>query len=149
MSFSILHITPSRFDLAFEGERYTMHGEALDSEVGGLDYVIYGTDFHFTDDSGGDRPIPEATRLAVLENLKLELIRRGWVFEVDGDSTRFGTPAVAPGLASVGSGGQCPQSGYWFTPSRLNSRRHFVSGEIMPDVGGSCGATIWRWDEQQ
>jgi hypothetical protein len=97
MSFSILHITPSRFDIAYDGERYTMHGEALDSAVGGLGYVIYGRDFHFTESSGKDKPIPEATRLAVLERLKLELIQRGWVFEIEGDSTRFGTSTVAPG----------------------------------------------------
>lgn len=149
MPFSILRITPSRFDIAYDGEHYTMHGEALDSAVGGLDYVIYGTDFHFTELSRKDFPIPEATRLAVLGHLKLELIRRGWVFEVDGDSTRFGPFAIAPGPASVAAGGLCSQSGYWFTPSRTNSRRHFASGEVMPDVGGSYGATIWQWDEQQ
>jgi hypothetical protein len=87
MDFSVLQVTPSRFDIAYDGEHYTMHGEALDSAVGGLDWVIYGSDFHFTDLSRKHLPIPEVTRLAVLAHLKLELISRGWVFEVDGDST--------------------------------------------------------------
>jgi Domain of unknown function (DUF1911)/Domain of unknown function (DUF1910) len=47
-------------------------------------------------------------------------------------------------------GGQpCPRTGQWFTPARLDSRRHFTQGETMPKVGGDYGATIWQWDEQQ
>jgi hypothetical protein len=90
MAFSVLQVTTSRFDIAYDGEHYTMHGEALDSAVGGFDWVIYGSDFHFTDLSRKHLPIPEVTRLAVLAHPKLELISRGWVFEVDGDITRFG-----------------------------------------------------------
>jgi hypothetical protein len=43
----------------------------------------------------------------------------------------------------------CPQTGYWFTPARENSRTHFEAGQTMPDVGGTWGATFWQWDEQQ
>lgn len=43
----------------------------------------------------------------------------------------------------------CPREGYWFTPARPNSRRAFRQGEVMPDAGGSYGATIWQWDEVQ
>jgi Domain of unknown function (DUF1911) len=43
----------------------------------------------------------------------------------------------------------CFRDGFWFTPARLHSRRHFKSGELMPDVGGDYGITIWQWDEQQ
>jgi hypothetical protein len=43
----------------------------------------------------------------------------------------------------------CPREGYWFTPARLNSRRTFRVGELMPEVGGDYGVTIWQWDEQQ
>jgi hypothetical protein len=43
----------------------------------------------------------------------------------------------------------CPVTGYWFTPARLNSRRAFRAGEVMPDVGGEYGVTIWQWDDQQ
>jgi len=47
-------------------------------------------------------------------------------------------------------GGQpCPREGYWFTPARANSRRHFKEGEPMPDFKSDYGATIWQWDEQQ
>lgn len=51
--------------------------------------------------------------------------------------------------ARCDSGQPCPQSGFWSTPARPNSRRRFMAGEIMPAVGGDYGATIWQWDESQ
>jgi hypothetical protein len=47
------------------------------------------------------------------------------------------------------AGQPCPREGYWFTPARINSRRHFNAGEVMPDVGGDYGSTIWQWDASQ
>lgn len=47
------------------------------------------------------------------------------------------------------SGQPCPQSGFWSTPARQNSRRRFMAGELMPAVGGDYGATIWQWDKSQ
>lgn len=46
-------------------------------------------------------------------------------------------------------GDSCPREGYWFTPARVNSRRQFRVGDIMPTVGGDYGVTIWQWDELQ
>ncbi|NHQ86765.1 DUF1911 domain-containing protein [Iodobacter sp. HSC-16F04] len=44
----------------------------------------------------------------------------------------------------------CPQSGYWYTPAKQNSRVLFKQGELMPDFPGSTyGATIWYWDAEQ
>ena len=43
----------------------------------------------------------------------------------------------------------CPREGYWFTPARPGSLRCFAHAEVMPDVGGDYGATVWQWDEQQ
>jgi len=40
----------------------------------------------------------------------------------------------------------CPKEGMWFTPARPDSRRQFALGELMPDVNGSFGATIWQFD---
>jgi len=47
------------------------------------------------------------------------------------------------------AGQPCPRTGFWFTPARVNSRRHFQQGEVMPKVGGDYGTTILQWDEQQ
>jgi hypothetical protein len=49
----------------------------------------------------------------------------------------------------VDAGMPCPQSGYYFTPAKIDSRRYFAKGESMPQVGSSYGATIWQWDNQQ
>jgi len=44
----------------------------------------------------------------------------------------------------------CPKTGYWSTPAKLGSRRHFQQGEIMPDFPASTyGITIWMWDQHQ
>lgn len=44
----------------------------------------------------------------------------------------------------------CPKAGYWSTPAKLGSRRHFKQGEIMPDFPTSTyGVTIWMWDQHQ
>ncbi|WP_396267989.1 hypothetical protein [Ideonella sp.] len=47
------------------------------------------------------------------------------------------------------AGQPCPQSGYWFTPARANSRSCFERGQVMPSTGGDYGATIWQWDANQ
>lgn len=49
----------------------------------------------------------------------------------------------------VVAGSPCPTSGYYFTPAQPGSRRMFAAGEIMPEVGGAYGATIWQWDHTQ
>jgi Domain of unknown function (DUF1911) len=49
----------------------------------------------------------------------------------------------------VQAGQSCPRSGYYFTPAKSNSRRHFQQGDMMPSLGGDYGVTIWQWDEQQ
>lgn len=47
------------------------------------------------------------------------------------------------------AGDKCQNSGYYFTPARLQSRRWFEHGEAFPDVESSYGKTIWQWDTQQ
>lgn len=41
----------------------------------------------------------------------------------------------------------CPRSGFWFTPARAGSRQRFEQGQVMPEVGGDYGTTIWQWDD--
>jgi len=47
------------------------------------------------------------------------------------------------------AGQPCPKAGYWMTPAKLDSRRMFKQGEVMPDLDSNYGATIWQWDEQE
>lgn len=56
---------------------------------------------------------------------------------------------LAGGQLRCESGRPCPVPGYWFTPARANSRRRFEGDEVMPNVGGDFGATIWQWDLDQ
>ncbi|SFZ77390.1 PoNe immunity protein domain-containing protein [Chitinimonas taiwanensis] len=47
------------------------------------------------------------------------------------------------------AGQPCPQAGYWFTPAKVDSRRTFKQGDIMPAVDSAYGATIWQWGADQ
>lgn len=50
----------------------------------------------------------------------------------------------------VPAGGPCPQSGWWHTPAKANSRRHFNHDEFFPTIDGSdYGATFWLWSKDQ
>lgn len=49
----------------------------------------------------------------------------------------------------VPAGGTCPETGFYFTPAKLDSRSLFQKGEVMPDVGSKYGLTIWQWDGNQ
>ena len=51
--------------------------------------------------------------------------------------------------ARLESGAICNRSGYYFTPSKINSRGYFNKGETMPDLNSEYGATIWQWDADQ
>lgn len=65
-----------------------------------------------------------------------------------------GTPgapdAVVAGIRLRAAAGEaCPCTGWWVTPAAANSRRRFQTGEPMPDLRSSWGATIWQWDDVQ
>lgn len=47
------------------------------------------------------------------------------------------------------AGQPCSREGFWFTPAQTNSRRFFKAGEVMPELGGDYGTTIWQWDPTQ
>ena len=57
---------------------------------------------------------------------------------------------AASNRLSIPGGEACPQAGWWFTPAKVGSRRHFEAGEVMPVIEGSdYGATFWQWDANQ
>lgn len=49
----------------------------------------------------------------------------------------------------VPSGEPCPETGFYFTPAKTDSRRLFQKGEVMPSVDSAYGRTIWQWDSNQ
>lgn len=69
-----------------------------------------------------------------------------WYARFDQDDSNVAAPS------RIESGKTCTKEGYWFTPAKTNSLRHFRQGEIMPNFSGSdWGATLWYWsgDEQK
>ena len=61
-----------------------------------------------------------------------------------------GSSTQQPSERLRGDAGQpCPREGWWFTPAKAGSRRHFRLGEVMPAFTTDYGATLWQWDEQQ
>jgi hypothetical protein len=69
--------------------------------------------------------------------------------EFDDEDQSTTSPAAAAVRLRCEAGQPCPREGWWFTPARMNSRRLFKAGELMPDLKSDWGATIWQWDEQQ
>jgi hypothetical protein len=49
----------------------------------------------------------------------------------------------------VPAGEECPEAGFYFTPSRPGSRRLFQKGEMMPAFDTAYGATVWQRDNEQ
>lgn len=57
---------------------------------------------------------------------------------------------TAPDAVRIEANKTCPQTGYWYTPAKQNSRALFKQGDVMPDFpDSSYGATIWYWDQNQ
>jgi hypothetical protein len=52
-------------------------------------------------------------------------------------------------LVRVAAGQSCPEAGFYFTPARLDSRKLFKKGDVMPELGTEYGATIWQRDVNQ
>jgi hypothetical protein len=72
------------------------------------------------------------------------------VERVANDSDVSTAPSLVAPTHLRAEGGQiCPQTGYWFTPAQMNSRRHFKEGEVMPVLGSDYGSVIWQWDPTQ
>jgi hypothetical protein len=49
----------------------------------------------------------------------------------------------------VAAGHACPETGYYFTPARPNSRKLFREGDVMPTFDSTYGTIIWQWDVDQ
>ncbi|CAH0246987.1 hypothetical protein SRABI118_02867 [Massilia sp. Bi118] len=49
----------------------------------------------------------------------------------------------------IAGGEKCTEPGFYFAPSRLDSRRYFSRGDTAPSFDTQYGATIWQWDMQQ
>ncbi|WP_180056088.1 MULTISPECIES: PoNe immunity protein domain-containing protein [unclassified Acinetobacter] len=50
---------------------------------------------------------------------------------------------------SIQAGEKCPQSGYWFTVAKENTRKYFKQGEIFPDFESDWGDVYWQFDGEE
>jgi hypothetical protein len=72
------------------------------------------------------------------------------VERISDTSNLFAMPSLVENQRLRVEGGQpCPQTGYWLTPAKSDSRRHFKEGELMPAFDSTYGSTIWQWDPDQ
>lgn len=71
------------------------------------------------------------------------------VSDTGGGATNEGDPTRTGLRMRCEANQPCPREGYWFTPAKLGSRRHFKQGEVMPAFKTDWGLTIWQWDETQ
>lgn len=103
----------------------------------------------------------------LLDSIDDVLAKNGWLDELgplagshsEADIKRFlvalragivvGDAPKSGAVSRVIAGEKCTQPGFWFTPALAGSRRYFKSDEVMPEVGGDYGATIWQWDQNQ
>lgn len=69
------------------------------------------------------------------------------VLDEEGDAEKNPPPAAQN--VRVPAGEACPETGFYFTPAKTDSRRLFEKGELMPSVGSDYGRTIWQWDDNQ
>jgi Immunity protein 74 len=143
----ITYMTPSYIDYQFGDKSIRIDGEALVPTPGQPDYVIYAFSIRQWNPPHDSIAMTSSDKKMVLEEVTRDLRARGTVVDVEGIEYMTGLQVGLP--ERVPAPGKCPQDGFWLTPARMNSRRHFKVGEVMPDVGGDYGLTIWQWDENQ
>jgi hypothetical protein len=59
------------------------------------------------------------------------------------------TPKTVEQGARIVGGEKCMAAGFYFSPSRSNSRRYFGKGEVAPVFDTQYGQTFWQWDSNQ
>lgn len=126
------------------------HSSSSSVEKGCMNYLIAGTVAPLYQDGVNLPIIPVRWRLIWQDQrYKNDLIpaeESEYLSIADTSHSAHTTSLSTQGIA----GNQpCPQTGYWFTPAKLHSRRHFKEGDIMPAVGSDYGSTIWQWDSNQ
>ncbi len=65
--------------------------------------------------------------------------------EPEPDTGQSGTPQ----RPSIPAGQACPETGWWFTPAKADSRHYFKAGEVMPSIDSDYGETFWQWSPDQ
>ncbi|PPE65843.1 Imm72 family immunity protein [Caldimonas caldifontis] len=113
--------------------------------IGCMNYLVAHTVAPTYRDEERDKPWPVTWRLIWKDERYLD----GTVPEEEAQYLAPAGPTADARPPSTPAGQPCPREGWWFTPAKANSRRHFKAGEVMPDFKSDYGATIWQWDGQE
>lgn len=117
--------------------------------IGYMNYLLANTSAPPYRDGERDKPMPVTWRLVWKDERYLDGVIPSEEAEYLAPVAETSATATAKAQLRCEGKQPCPREGWWFTPARSNSRCHFNSGELMPDVGSDYGVTIWQWDEQQ
>ncbi|MFN3298379.1 Imm72 family immunity protein [Caldimonas sp.] len=113
--------------------------------IGCMNYLVKHTVAPTYRDEERDKPWPVTWRLIWKDERYLD----GTIPEEEGQYLAPVEPAAQAHPPSTPAGSPCPRTGWWFTPAKANSRRHFQTGQIMPDLHADWGLTIWQWDTRE
>ena len=109
-------------------------------------YQIVGFEKHVVSEADPEHGLPEFASYSTVTRA----VDTTWYF-VEKPGEGRAQPVQPPAaLRDRGDGGQAgPREGFWLTPAKPGSRRHFRQGEVMPIFQSDYGKTIWQWDEMQ
>jgi hypothetical protein len=100
------------------------------------------------------KPCPHLAPSAVAREAFVERAEKWYLLEIiEGEFDEISTISVPRAEEKsrhrVIGGEKCELAGYYFTPSMINSRRHFTQGEVTPKFDAKYGQTIWQRDANQ
>jgi Immunity protein 74 len=143
----IKHMTPSHVIYEYNGRTTTILGEPLVGEVAGKDFVLYADTLEKWDPPNDTLPMSTTEKITILEGVKIGLADRAIRFDVEGEESIY-AEAKAKNLR-IAANQLNPQAGWYFTPSKVGSRRYFKKDELMPKLQTDYGDTYWLWDADQ
>ena len=114
--------------------------------IGCMNYLLANTLAPTYRDGELDKPMPVTWHLVWKDERYLD-------GSIPPEEAEYIAPVATPGADTTqlrcDAGQRCPREGWWFSPAKSDSRRHFAQDEVMPAFSTNYGATIWQWDTQQ
>lgn len=133
---------PSNSVRTESGQEVLISGVYLPAAVGCAQFLIRGQSARGAmppDDPSDTRTAPERR------------VPTTWTLVEKIADSGGGIPGASdPWLAGIRercvAGEACPRTGWWTTPA-APARRRFVAGDVMPELGGDWGTTVWQLDQ--
>ena len=114
--------------------------------LGCMNYLLANTSAPSYQDREPDQPMAVTWHLVWKDERYLDGL-------IPPEEAEYLAPVAAPAADTTqlrcNADQRCPREGWWFSPAKSDSRRHFAQDEVMPAFSTNYGATIWQWDTQQ